>query len=481
MSQTPSPSDAASPSSQPAQAQPAQAQPAQVQSIPAQSIPVQSRYTLSKWNPEDPEQWDSKIAWRTLAVTTFSLIIGFCVWYLVSAIAPKLNEVGFDLSKSQLYWLVSVPGLSGGLIRLIYMFLPPLLGTRRLVGITSLLFIIPMLGWFYAIQNPSTPYSWLIVLAALTGIGGGCFSGYMPSTGYFFPKRLAGTALGLQAGIGNFGVSLIQFLGPWVMGFGLLGLHMFAPQTAPAGQTMNVYNAAIVLVPWAVAASVLAFAFLKNVPVKANFRQQMDIFGNKNTWLLTLIYIMTFGAFAGFAAQLALIINNTFGRASQFATSGLYDEAALPLGASFAFLAPLIGSLVRAMWGPLCDRFGGAIWTFIGGVGMVFSCAVAAYFLKPKTPADFWPFLIAMLVLFFFTGLGNAGTFKQMPMILPPRQAGGVIGWTSAIASFGPFFVGIALTMTSAQSFFIGATIYFVFCTSLVWIYYARPGAPYPS
>lgn len=436
---------------------------------------------LEGWNPEDEQRWDSKIAWRTLAVTTYSLLIAFCVWYLVSAVAPKLNEVGFTLTKPQLYWLVAIPGLSGGLIRLVYMFLPPVLGTRKLVGITSLLLVVPMLGWFTAVGNPKTPYWWLLVLAALTGIGGGCFSGYMPSTGYFFPKRLAGTALGLQAGLGNFGVSLIQFLGPWVMGFGLWGLQMVGTQHARSGHVLNVYNAAIVLVPWTVAASILAFWLLKDVPIKANFRQQIDIFGNRNTWVLTAVYIMTFGAFSGFAAQLALIINNVFGKDSPFATGGHYAASTLPLGGTFAFLAPLIGSLVRAMWGPLCDRFGGAIWTFVGGVGMVVSAAVAAVYLSPRSPADFWPFLFAMLVMFFFTGMANAGTFKQMPMILPPRQAGGVIGWTAAIASFGPFFVGVALTAVTPKSFFIGATVYFAVCTTLVWINYARPRAPYPG
>ena len=430
---------------------------------------------LQGWNPEQPENWDSKIAWRTLWITTFSMIIAFCVWYLVSAIAPKLNEIGFNLTKEQLYWLAAIPGLSGGIIRLIYMFLPPIMGTRKLVGITSLLFIIPMMGWFFAVRDTSTPYWWLLVLAMLTGIGGGCFSGYMPSTGYFFPKRMSGTALGLQAGIGNFGVSLIQFLGPWVMGFGLLGLGMVSPQQSGDGPIF-VHNAAIVLVPWAIAASVLAFTLLKDVPIKANFRQQIDIFGNKNTWLLTLVYIMTFGAFSGFAAQLALLINNTYGNDSQFA-----GMAGLPLGASFAFLAPLIGSLVRAMWGPLCDKFGGAIWTFVAGVGMTISIFMASRYLTPESPDEFWPFLTWMLILFFFTGLGNAGTFKQMPMIMPPRQAGGVIGWTAAIASFGPFFVGMALSSMAATTFFIGCTVYFAICTALVWIYYARPNAPYPG
>lgn len=430
---------------------------------------------LTGWNPENAETWDKGIAWRTLWVTTYSMVIAFCVWYLVSAIAPLLNDVGFDLTMAQLYWLTAIPGLSGGTIRLIYMFLPPILGTRKLVGITSLLFIIPMLGWFFAVQNTDTPYWWLLVLAALTGIGGGCFSGYMPSTGYFFPKRMAGTALGLQAGLGNFGVSLIQFMGPWVMGFGLLGLSMLAPQRMPDGSVF-LHNAAIVLVPWAVLASILAFTLLKDVPIKANFRQQMDIFGNRNTWFLTLIYVMTFGAFSGFAAQLALLINDTFGKASEFA--GLQD---LPEGARYAFLAPLIGSLVRALWGPLCDRFGGALWTFVGGCGMTVSAFMASRYLTPTSPADYRPFLLWMLVLFFFTGLGNAGTFKQMPMILPPRQAGGVIGWTAAIASFGPFFVGMALSAIEPRTFFLGCVVYFASCTILIWVFYARPKAPFPG
>lgn len=373
-----------------------------------------------------------------------------------------------------------MPGLSGGLIRLIYMFLPPIMGTRKLIGITSLLMIIPMIGWGVAVTDTSTPFWVLILLALMTGIGGGCFSGYMPSTGYFFPKRMAGTALGLQAGIGNFGVSLIQLLGPWLMGFGLIGLGFIAPQHDRAADApLWLHNVALFFVPWTILAAVLAFTLLKDVPVQANFRQQLDIFGNPNTWILTIVYIMTFGAFSGFSAQFALLINNTFGKASELATT--HDVTTLPKGATFAFLGPLIGSLVRALWGPLCDRFGGAIWTFVCGIGMTIATVVAALYLHPSAPGDFWPFFIAMMAVFFFSGLGNAGTFKQMPMILEPRQAGGVIGWTSAIASFGPFFVGIMLSAMDAQLFFFLCAGFFAIATALTWIFYARPGAPYPG
>lgn len=431
---------------------------------------------LRGWNPEDEAHWSAPIAWRTLVISTFSMVIAFCVFFLVSAIAPKLTAIGFDLTKGQIYWLTAMPGLSGGLTRLLYMFLPPILGTRKLVGISSLLYVIPMLGWFLAVQDTTTPYPLLLALAFLCGIGGGTFSGYMPSTGYFFPKRLSGTALNLQAGIGNLGMSIIQLAGPWLMGFGLLGITFIAPERDGAGNHIFVHNAAIFFVPWSVLAAVLAFALLKDVPVKANIRQQIDIFSNPNTWYMTMLYVLTFGLFSGFSAQFGLLINNTFGATSPLAEAGFTD---LPTGATYAFLGPLIGSLVRVAWGPLCDRFSGGVWTFVSAVGMAVTLAVAALFLHPSDPSAFTGFLVAMLAMFFFAGIGNAGTFKQMPMIMPRLQAGGAIGFTAAVACFGPFFVGVALSaMDSAVWFWICAA-YSAVCALVCWVRYARPGAPF--
>jgi nitrate/nitrite transporter len=403
------------------------------------------------------------------------MIMAFCVWFLVSAIAPKLNDIGFHLSKEQLYWLTSMPGLSCGLIRLAYMFLPPLVGTRKLVGYSSLLYAISMLGWFVVVQNPNTSYGVLLGLAFACGIGGGSFSGYMPSTGYFFPKRLQGTALGIQAGIGNLGMSIIQLVGPLLMGFGLFGMTWVAPQ-AGANGPIHVHNAAIFFVPWTIVAAVLAFTLLKDVPVKANIRQQLDIFSNSNTWIMTAMYVMTFGIFSGFAAQFALIINQHYGKDSAFA-----GMEGLPAGAGYAFLGPLIGSIVRFIWGPLCDKFGGAIWTFVSAIGMAITLGWAALFLDPKKLDEFPIFLTAMLLMFFFSGIGNAGTFKQMPMIMPKRQAGGAIGFTAAVASLGPFIVGVALSSMSASLWFWLCAAYCIACAALCWVRYARPNAPFPG
>jgi len=428
------------------------------------------RVDLARWDPEDPERWDRSFAWRTLWITTYNLTLAFCVWYLVSAIAPRLTTIGYDLTPGQLYWLVAVPGLSGGLMRLIYMFLPPIVGTRTLVGGSATLLLLPMVGWTLAVRNVDTPYWVLLLLAAACGVGGGAFSGFMPSTSYFFPRRMAGTALGLQAGLGNFGVSLIQFLTPWVVGFGLLGVTALSPQEKIDGGNMWLHNAGLVLIPWVILGMVLAGVFLRRVPVEANFRQQLDIFSEKHTWYMTAIYVMTFGAFSGFAAQLGLIIKNEYGG---------FENAPDPL--KFAFLGPLVGSATRAAWGPLCDKFGGAIWTFVAGVGMTVSTLFTAFFLSPTSRDQFGWFLVGMLTVFFFAGIGNAGTFKQMPMIFPRRQAGGVIGFTASIAAFGPFLVGVALSAVSPRAFFFGCVVYFAACTVLAWAQYARPGAPRPS
>lgn len=429
---------------------------------------------LKNWNPENPDQWSSKIAWTTLVISTYSMILAFSVWFLVSALAPKLNEIGFQLTPAQLYWLAAMPGLSGGLIRLIYTFLPPMIGTRKLVGISSLLFTIPMFGWFFAIQDVSTPFWWLLVLSFMCGIGGGSFSGYMPSTGYFFPKRLAGTALNLQAGIGNLGMSIIQLAAPVLMGSALFGMTWMAPQTDSAGNPIWVSNPAIFFIPWAILAAILSFAMLKDVPVKANVREQLDIFSNSNTWYMTLLYVMTFGIFSGASAQFGLLINNNYGAQSAL---GLAVQ-----GATYAFLGPLIGSLVRVAWGPLCDRFDGGIWTFVSGVGMAVTLLVTGFYLiNPSSSADFKGFLWAMLIMFFFAGIGNAGTFKQMPMIMPKRQAGGAIGFTAAVAALGPFLVGVCLSMMAASTFFFAAAIYCIFCSVICWMRYARKNAPFPG
>jgi MFS transporter, NNP family, nitrate/nitrite transporter len=180
------------------------------------------RPDIKVWNPENPAQWNKTLAWTTVWLSTFSLTFGFCAWFLVPSLAPRLNEIGFSLTHSQLYWLVAMVGLSAGTLRILWTFLPPILGTRVLVTFSTGLLLIPLFCWVYAVQHVDTPYWVLLGFALLSGIGGGTFSGLMASTNYFFPKHERGFALGVQGGLSDFGTGLVQFVTPLVIGFSAL-------------------------------------------------------------------------------------------------------------------------------------------------------------------------------------------------------------------------------------------------------------------
>ena len=427
---------------------------------------------LGSWDPEN--NWDSKRAWSTLWVTTFNLTLAFATWFLVSAIAPKLNQIGFNLDKTQLYWLAAMPGLAGGTLRLIWTFLPPILGTRKLVTITTALLVLPVIGWAIAVQDPTTPFGVLLFLGALAGIGGGAFSGFMPSTSYFFPRAKQGTALGIQAGIGNFGVSLVQFVTPWIIGFALVGGSqlMVNPDTK-AERVVYFQNAGYVWAPFIIVGVVLAWSLLRSVPVQARgVRDQLDIFQNKHTWIMTYLYVITFGTFSGLAGAFALLIANLYG-------TGVFGEAGID-PVQFAFLGALTGSLARVLSGPIADRVGGGKLTVLSTLGIAIGSAYTAGQINPTTVDQFPLFLTGMLIIFFFAGIGNASTFKQMPMIFDRRQAGGVIGWTSAIAAYGPFIFGVLLASIAPDLFFIMGIVFGLIAAAVSWWYYARAGAEKP-
>ena len=445
---------------------------------------------ITHWDPEDEATWDRRLAWNTLTVTTVSLTLCFAAWFLPSAFVPKLKALGYDIDTTGLYWLAAMPGLSGGLMRLVWMVLPPIMGTRKLVTLTTAALVLPLIGWAFAIQNSQTPYWVLMLLAFLAGIGGGAFSGFMPSTSFFFPRKAQGTALGIQAGIGNFGVSLVQLLTPWLIGFGMIGAAQYVP--VPQGGMREVFyqNAALIYVPIVVAVAIWAYLVLRSVPVKANLRQQFDIFGNQDTWWMTLLYIMTFGTFSGLSAQFGLLMGNLYGAGNPAIVDGttvLVEGYAVPDPVAFVFLGPLVGAGARVLFSPLTDRMGGAVWTLISGVGLVAAIGFTIPALSPDTSsaatlqAGFNQFLWGMLAIFLFSGIGNASTFKQMPMIFERRQAGGVIGWTAAVAAFGPFLFGVGLSMLGAVVFYWIGVVWCLACVGVTWWRYARKGAAKPS
>ncbi len=436
--------------------------------------------SIERWEPENEEFWKStgrRIAWRTLWITTLTLILSFATWFVMSAIVVRLPNIGFKFDTMQLFWLAAMPGLAGGSLRIIHTFLIPIFGTRKVISVATLLKLIPVVGLAYAVIDLNTPFWVFMVLAFLAGFGGGDFSSYMPSTSLFFPKRLQGTALGIQAGVGNFGVSLTQFITPWIIGFAVFGALSGAPQTFTKGTVTKaiwLQNAVTWYIPLLVILGIVAAIFLRSVPVKATFSQQLDIFKEKHNWVMTSLYFMTFGSFSGFSAAFPLLIKSVYGQ---------FPDAPDPL--KYAFYGPLIGSTIRVVMGPPSDKYGGAIWTQISGIGLL-ACSIAVIkFLNPSSMADFPYFVGLMLGIFFFAGVGNASTFRQIPVIFPPRQAGGVLGWTGAIAAYGPFvfssLIGVAITKTgSPNAFFYGAAVFYLINIAINWWFYKRRGCEKP-
>jgi NNP family nitrate/nitrite transporter-like MFS transporter len=526
---------------------------------------------LDKWEPENEEYWDktgSKIAWRTLSITTATLILSFATWFIMSVLVVKLPGLGFTYNKDQLFWLAAVPGLAAGLLRIIHTFILPIFGTRHVVTYATFLKLFPVIGIGFAVMNPQTPFWVFMILAFATGFGGGDFSSYMPSTSLFFPKRLKGTALGIQAGIGNFGVSLAQFVTPIVLSLSLYGspssftkieaseVAVVMANTTVEKQTalfsaieekkqtailsnvkpaimdsvsnainskenskifaglplkvrskiianahpklaqhflnqLDVSNKAVVdkdiyiqsavfwYVPFLIIMGILSWFYLKSIPMKASLKEQLDIFSNKHTLYCTITYMMTFGTFAGLSAAFPLMIKFLYGE---------FPDAPDPL--KYAFYGPLIGSASRIIFGFIADKVGGAILTTITGLGILGGAVVLVTqgLTAPTSMEQFPLFVGVILMMFFFTGIGNAGTFRQYPIIFEenPRQAAGVIGWTAAIAAFGPFIfsklIGSNISSDgSANQFFIGLIFFTILATAINWWFYNRKGCEKPS
>lgn len=442
---------------------------------------------LDKWAPEENSFWEtegSARAWRTLIVTTLTLTVSFATWFMMSAIVVRMPGIGFKFTQNQLFWLAAMPGLAGGTLRIIHTFLLPIFGTRHIITFATLLKLIPCIGIGLAVMDPNTPYWVFLILAFTAGFGGGDFSSYMPSTSVFFPKRLQGTALGIQAGIGNFGVSLAQFLTPFIITFAMVGgsqtLTKVNPQTKEVVSQSSIWlqNAAFIYVPFLLLFAGLAWYMLRSIPIKASVREQMDIFKDKHTWFCTITYLMTFGGFSGLSAVFPLMIGSLYGK---------FPNAPDPL--VYAFYGPLIGSASRIIFGFVADKVGGAILTQICGIAkiVIYIAMIALGLFTPVSLDQFPMFVGLILALFFFTGMGNAGTFRQYPIIFGanPRQAAGVIGWTAAVAAYGPFIFSVAIgSVTAAYGtpvpFVIVLIAFFAFATAINWWYYTRKGAERP-
>lgn len=543
--------------------------------------------TPDRWDVEDQAFWEKEgkaNANRNLWVSIPNLLCGFAVWLYWGMIIVRMQLVhdadptkfafadwtggtGLtgDAYKALLYTLPAVAGLAGATLRIPNSFMIAICGGRNVKFMTSILLILPALGSGLALADPSTSFLTFVVLAALSGIGGGAFASSMSNISFFFPKRMQGLSLGLNAGLGNLGVSVMQFLIPWVITFKLFGEA--SGDALPLPDTKDgprdpifLANAGLVWVPILAFLAFLAYAFMNNLPMhqcgstgkgvgkylwlealgfggaaigitlliipwggfpvlvkifvvlviavvttlllmrhatpketRDPLVDQFAIFKNKHNWVMTWLYVMTFGSFIGFSAAFPKLIADVFGyirvdeNGQALATAVSNPDA--PDAFSYAWLGALVGSLIRPVGGWLSDKLGGARVTHWDTILMIAAALGVAYYVQQArmsaTPEEYFvPFLLLFLLLFITTGIGNGSTFRMIPIIFEKHRAGPVLGWTSAIAAYGAFLIpkifATQIQGGTPEYALYGFAIYYLTCLGVNWWFYARRNAEIP-
>lgn len=427
------------------------------------------RRWIQDWEPEEAEFWartGRKIAARNLWFSIFAEHIGFSLWSIWSVVVVSLPAAGFHFSTNELFWLVAVPNLLGAALRLPYTFAVPRFGGRNWTAFSAAVLIVPcaMLTWC-VVSHAS--FGMFLVAALAAGFGGGNFASSMANISFFFPESRKGTALGLNAAGGNLGVAAVQLVVPLVISFGG-GIHL-----AYAG---------LFYLPFLVIASVCALLFMDNLaPARSDFTAQAAAAKRGQTWVMSVLYIGTFGSFIGFSGALPLLIKTQFPQVH---------------GAYFAWLGAFVGSVARPLGGWLADRLGGSrvtLWNFVA-MGLAAAAVIAG-----EQAGDFPVFFLAFLMLFVTAGVGNGSTYRMIPAIFAARarqetaegaepaealargrrEAAAAIGIIGAIGAFGGFFVNrafaVSIASTKVADGAFGAFIaFYAVCAAVTWWCYLR-------
>jgi len=444
---------------------------------------------LQDWRPEDDEFWEGEgraIARRNLWISIPALLLAFSVWMVWSVVVAKLPLIGFDYTTNQLFWLAALPGLSGPTLRIFYSFMVPIFGGRLWTTITTASLLIPAVGIGVAVQNPDSPYWLFMVLALLCGFGGGNFASSMSNISFFFPKAQKGNALALNAGLGNTGVSVMQFLVPVVITIGVFGaIGGDAQIYVEDGVQKEIWlqNAGYIWVPFLIISTLAAWFGMNDIAsASASFKEQSIIFKRKHNWIMSWLYTGTFGSFIGYSAGFPLLMKIQFPDVNTL---------------SYAFLGPLIGALSRAATGWISDKYGGGRVTFWTFVLMIPAVGGVLLFLSTGT---FWGFFAMFMALFFLTGVGNASTFQMIPVIMgkdmnrlfpgadpatkqrqSEKESAAIIGFTSAIAAYGAFLIpkayGTSIDATGGPEAALWLFMaFYLSCAAVTYFFYTRRG-----
>ncbi|PRY50755.1 NNP family nitrate/nitrite transporter-like MFS transporter [Geodermatophilus tzadiensis] len=432
---------------------------------------------IDDWRPEDPAFWEStgkRVARRNLFFSVFSEHVGFSIWSLWSVVVLFLPESVYGIDPAGKFLLTTLPTALGAFVRLPYTFAVARFGGRTWTVVSAALLLVPTIATAVVLE-PGVSYTTLLVVSCLAGVGGGNFASSMANINAFYPDRLKGWALGLNAGGGNLGVPVIQ----------LVGLLVLA--------TAGVEHPRVVLLvylPLIVVAAVGAALLMDNLTTARNQPRAMrEATREPHTYVVSFLYIGTFGSFIGFGFAFGQVLQNQF--AADFAT---------PLAAaSLTWLGPLLGSLVRPLGGSLADRFGGAritCWNFVAmaaGAGVVFTASQVG-----SLPL----FVVGFVLLFVLSGLGNGSTYKMIPAIFRTRaqqavaagedgavadrralrMSGALIGIAGAVGAFGGVLVNLAfrqsfLTTGSGDAAYLVFIAFYAVCVVVTWAVYLRPTA----
>ncbi len=533
-------------------------------------------HPLEGWDPDNEQYWEEtgkKVANRNLWVSIPNLLLGFAVWIYWGMVAKYIQKLHFGSGgelfnftfmndgqpyeekayRALLFTLPAVAGLAGATLRIPNSFMIAICGGRNVKFMTTLLLILPALGAGIGLQDHTTPFYVFIILASFSGVGGGAFASSMSNISFFFPKKMQGLALGLNAGLGNLGVSVMQFLIPWVITFGMFGGIGGDPYTfAKDGGTVTMWiqNAGLVWVPILGTCALLAFIFMNNLPfhdhgptpvavgkylwltflgyvgaavgiflliipwggfpvliktflivlvavaitlggmkfltpkaIKDPLEKQFSIFSDKHNWVMTYLYVMTFGSFIGYANAFPKLIDDVFGVIAVGPNAGQMTGLK---SAGYIWIGAGVGALIRPLGGWLSDKLGGARVTHWDTIIMIGATIGAGYYVQlamqsPDPQQYFMPFLLLFILLFATTGIGNGSTFRMIGVIFDKDKRGPVLGWTSAIAAYGAYLIPkIFATQIKAgtpQYALYGFAVYYATCLALNWWFYARKNA----